>query len=356
MQNAISVDGTDYAKSWDSPYDATINPTRNAIFWIGTLASGSHTIKGRFASGTSGSTATINNRILLIYILDGNAFFYLDSSITSTTTSSSLIDDPQASFTFTPSGTCKALILYNVANSGAIESGYGKKAAINIGGTDYSQAEKSAYEANYTDSVFTVWGLQLSASSTTVKGRFASNRGTTVTINRRQLGVLMFADDTLLDTVSSNTQVSTTSSSLVDDSQATISRATTDTRELLVVAMGTKRDGTIDTNYGECYGIMVDSVDRANSRGASSYGPTAGEGACSAATAFAINLADGSHTIKGRFSTNYQTNTAKIDSRRIVALWLSTVPKVPEFPVGPALILAICSPILFAVRRWKRTG
>jgi len=53
---------------------------------------------------------------------------------------------------------------------------------------------------------------------------------------------------------------------------------------------------------------------------------TAGEGAGSAATAYAINLVGGSHTIKGRFSNNYGTQTAKIDSRRIVALWLSTTP------------------------------
>lgn len=121
----------------------------------------------------------------------------------------------------------------------------------------------------------------------------------------------MFADTTLLDTVSSDTQVSTTSSSLVDDGQATITHTTSDVRELLVVAMGTKRNGTVDSNYGECYGIMADSIDRANSRGACSYGPTAGVGACSAATAFAINLAAGSHTIKGRFSDNYLTNSAK---------------------------------------------
>jgi len=36
-------------------------------------------------------------------------------------------------------------------------------------------------------------------------------------------------------------------------------------------------------------------------------------------------------------------------------LALCKPPKVPEFPLGPALLLAVCSPILFAVRsRWKR--
>ena len=184
----------------------------------------------------------------MIYILDGDAFQYLDSTTTSTTTSTTLGDDPAASFTFTPSGSCKALILYNVANSpGATEDGKGKKAAINIGGTDYSQAEKSPAANNYADSVFTLWGMSLSAASTTVKGRFAANDTGTATINRRQLGILLFADTTLLDTVNSDTQVSTTSSTLVDDGQATISRTTTDTRQLLVVAMGTKREYTVQT-------------------------------------------------------------------------------------------------------------
>ena len=37
-------------------------------------------------------------------------------------------------------------------------------------------------------------------------------------------------------------------------------------------------------------------------------------------------------------------------------LALSKPPKVPEFPLGPALVMVVCFPILFAVRRWKRTG
>src|SRR4030042_5860836 len=44
MQNAIRVDGTDRAISWDSPY-TTNYATRNTVFWVGTLGSGSHTIK-----------------------------------------------------------------------------------------------------------------------------------------------------------------------------------------------------------------------------------------------------------------------------------------------------------------------
>src|SRR5512136_2166382 len=228
LQNAINVDGGDVAVSWDSPFNNNFI-ARNTVFWIGTLGSGSHTIKGRFASNTSGSTATLSERGLLIYILDGNAFRYLDRAATSNNTTTTFIDD-SATFTFTPPGTCKALILYNVANAGATENSFGKKAAINVGGTDYSQAEKPGAADSCANSVFTLLAGSLPASSIKVTGRFAGNATGTALINRRQLGVLMFDDATLLDTVSSDTQVTTTSSTLVNDGEATINRTTTEAR------------------------------------------------------------------------------------------------------------------------------
>jgi len=353
MQNAIRVDGTDYANSWDTGA-LSAYAVRNMVFWIGTLGSGSHTIKGRFASGLSGSTATVSNRILLIYVLNGNAYRYVDSSTNSTTSGTSFADDPAAQFTFTPPSSCKALILYNIANYYSYdqnEDKNGKKAAINVGGTDYAQAEKSSYGLRYSDSVFTAWALSLSATSSTVKGRFACSIASSVYINRRQLGVLMFADDTLLNTVNSDTQVSTSSTDLVDDSQATISRTTTETRELLVVAMGTKRFNTADSDYGMCYGIMVDGNDRANSRGSPCTGSVY---ANSAATAYAENLAAGSHTIKGRFATNAGSGTTKVDSRRIVALWLTCPPPVPEFPFGTSILAIPMVAVYLYLRRGLR--
>jgi hypothetical protein len=325
MQNAISVDAIDKANSWDSCYISAY-PVRNAVFWVGTLAAGSHTIKGRFASNTSGQTATISNRVLVIIIFDGDEFQYVDDATTATAPDGTLIDDPNAQVTFTPSATCKALILYNISNNGATESTYGKKAAIRVATTDYAQAEKSPEGSNYVDSVFTCHALSLSAVSTTVKGRFANSRTVTatVTIHRRQLAVLLLADSTLLDIVTSTTQVSTTSSALVDDTQATISRTTSDTRELLVVAVGTKRYNVSSALTGECYGIKVDANDRVNSRGA----PGGTAYANSAGTAYAEQLTANVHTVQGRFSNNNGTDTAKIDARQVVALW---------FTVGGAL-------------------
>lgn len=82
---------------------------------------------------------------------------------------------------------------------------------------------------------------------------------------------------------------------------------------------------------------MIDGNDRANSR--SSPKTSGATYAHSAATAYAQNLAAGSHTIKGRFANN-AGGTTIIDSRRIVALWLACPPPVPEYPFG-ALILVM---------------
>jgi hypothetical protein len=322
MQHAINVDGEDHAKSWDSLYEENY-PCRNIVFWLGTLGAGSHTIKGRFATNIAG-TATVSNRVLAIVIFDGDEFFYIDDPTTQTTTSGTLVDDPNAIQTFTPSANCKILALYNATNSGATEGDAGKRVAINIGGIDYGLAQKSPYLADFPDSVFTCHGISQGATELTIKGRFASETTDTVSIHRRQLAILLCVDSTLLDTVVSTTEVSTTSNSLVDDPQAVINRTLSDARDVLVVAMGTKRNGVSSNVYGERYGIKIDDNDRANSRGCGYYYNTPN----SVGTAYMELLESGSHTIKGRFSNNYGTETAKISARQMVALWF-VHPEVP---------------------------
>jgi hypothetical protein len=313
-ENAISVDGTDRALSYDSA-PATYRAVRNCSFWIGTLAAGSHTIKGRFAVNGPGS-AVVNNRVLLIYIFDGDEFQYVDDATLRTTTSFSLVDDLSASVTFTPSGACKLLCLYNITNlHGATEYATGKKAAISIAGVDHATSAKSSGSAK-AESICTFYGLSCTAISTTVKGRFSTpSVGETVSINRRQLGVLLLADATLLNLIDSAVQVTTTSNVLVDDTQALISRTTTGLSELLVVAVGTVTTPT--TTRGECYGIKIDANDRANSRGT----PKDEYNSNSAATAYAEQLAAGAHTVQGRFSNNYGTDSAVVNTRQVVALW-----------------------------------
>ena len=322
IQNAISVDGTDYAKSYDSEGTSGY-PVRNCTSWIGSLASGSHTIKGRFASMSNGSTATINNRVLLIYIFDGTEFQYVDSTTTATTTSNSFVDDTPSSVTFTPSGSCVLLALYNASASGATEDIGGKHVGISIAAADYAQAEKTPGNSDQADSIFTVHCLSRTAVSTVVKGRFANNRASSVTvsIHRRQLGVLLINNTVPFDIVTSTTLVDTTSNSLVDDTQASISRTPSAMSELLVIAMGTKRHNQAGCTSGMCYGIEVDTNDRTKACGCPIQG---GSGwGDSAATAWAEQVTAVAHTVKGRHSNNYDSEDSYISARQVVALWFA---------------------------------
>lgn len=320
IQHAISIDSVDKANSYDSA-GVSARAVRNCTFWIGSLAAGSHTIKGRFASMSGGSTATISNRVLLIYIFNGDEFQYVDDATAQATSSAAFVDDAYASKTFTPSAACVLLAMYNVTNSGAPESNTGKMAGISIGGVDYGQAEKTPGAGNYADSVFTVHCLSRTAISTVVKGRFASSYSGTITVARRQLGVLLIEAAVAFDIVTSTTQFTTTSQSLVDDTQASISRTPAAASELLVIAMGTKRKNVnFPVQSGHRYGIKVDANDRANSCGAPCNGGASW--ANSVATAWGESVTAAAHTVKGRVSNNEIYATACIDARQVVALWL----------------------------------
>jgi hypothetical protein len=318
---AINVDGTDHSLSYDTPYGANCC-CRNCTFWIGTLASGSHTIKGRFCTQVANHGVTVSNRILLVLVLTGTQFQFVDSTTAVTNSTSSLTDDTAAEFTFTPPATCNALILYNATNpTGVTEDVGGKQVAINVNGSDYSIVEKSANSSAQSDSAFTCYETSLASSLQVVKGRFVCDRGAhTVTISRRQLGVLMFdPNSSIVDMVTSSTKETTTSTSLVNDTPAVITRTTSATYWLLVLAVGTKAYPTSSAQYGNCYGIMVDSVDYTNSRGSpyiSNYGD-------SEATVYMEQLAAAAHTIQGRFATNYTSGTAAVTFRIMIGLWLT---------------------------------
>lgn len=293
--------------------------------------SGSDFWVGRFASNRPSPTypARIDNRILLIYIFNGDEFQYIDNSTnTITSNSASFTDDTFASVTFTPSDNCKAVYLYNFSNITGTEDWYGKKAAISINGVDYSQAEKSPVDNNYPDSIFTCYANALTPIPTTYTGRFAANReGYTVSINTRQLGALLLHNSVTLDIAISDNQVVTTSDVLADDTEALITRDIPIVTELLVIAMGTKRNGTSSNPQGEAYGISVDGIDRQLSRAS----PYSTNFANSAATCWAETVSAGIHNIQGRFSNNYDARTAKIDSRRVIAVWFLTCPVSPKY-------------------------
>lgn len=530
--NALNIDGTDHAYSYDSA-NAANSPMRGFCFWIGQLDAGSHTITGRFAANEASTTATITNRILMVYVFTGTGYYYTESATVVHSASTSLTDDTSASLTFTPPYACQALYLYNAADKGGAISGL--RAAISVAGADNSTAEKSGYAyqttysthgtftwtcpagvtavwvdatgagggggtgnqnsnggggggggaysgghtavtpgGNYTvvvglggsgspsanggDSYFntsttvmakgggkgtlatqgtggavasgygdakysggdgsgtcgpshtkgggggggagnaanggtatltitgaaggvygggpggeggdtnyengyagtapggaggggyfwqgatggagadgkvvityyadvsvtTCWASSLTSTSTTVKGRYAAATPASTTwagaeISYRSLGVLLLDSNTNLDIITSGTQVSTTSSSFVDDTEVTDGYLATSTKEMLVIAMATKHGNTTSTQNGEAYNINVNSSAKQSSRG-SSYGAAYAD---SVATCWGQTAPAGGYTILGRFSNNNDANSAVIDSRTVIVLWLS---------------------------------
>ena len=330
-QQCIKIDATEVANAWDTNYGINY-PTRNCSIWVGTLAAGEHTIQGRIAVvyDPNGTTLTVNGRILLIAIFDGDEFEYADDATTSSTNSLSFVDDPQVSKVFTPSAACKALFLYNVTNSGATEAVRGKQIALNVTGggtlTNGAQLGKAPSSANFVASAFTCYAMPLTADSTTVKGRFRVQPSTagTVTIHRRQFAALLFSDTVLLDMVSSATPFSTNSSTLVDDPECSVARAT-GAGEVLVVAACYHDFGSYAGYAGIRYGIMVDTVDRSFSRSSATSSTSNNP-----ATAWMETITSGSHTVKGRVSHSYSSaETVKVDARQVAVLWLVTTINVP---------------------------
>jgi hypothetical protein len=339
FQSAINVDGTNYCIQSDGNTESfDWIQGRNVCFWIGTLAAGNHTIKGMFAS-QHGTSVTLSNRTLLIYILDGNEFSYLSSTSSFSTTSGTYVNDTPATLTFTPSGTCKALILYAASSTSDFSTIHqkGLKACINVAGTDYTvcEAQHSPSYDNYMYSIATVHAISRTAISTTINGRVASlNNGSKIDVTNRVLGVLLFSDSTLLDVVNSVTQVTSTSTVLADDTalksggNPAISRNVTG--ELLTLAVASKTDNMAGSVYGNEYGIYVDDGDKAVSRSCSSYyGNNYAE---SNLVAYAQTVAAGTHNINGRFAVNV-SGTAKINTRNLIALWFST----GEEPTEPTI-------------------
>lgn len=324
---AVNIDGTDHCVMAQSPYDPN-KAVRNTCFWVGTLAAGSHTVKGMAAAVYSSTTVTVSNRILLTYIFDGDEFRYVEYNSTQSMTGTTLTNDSGAYATITPSGACKALALYGNYSAMDItqnEAGHGRIAAINIGGTDYATAGSNyGYSTNMAESVTTCYAKSVTATSTTFRGRYAGKYSSGgARLSNSYLGVMLLADSTLIDVAESSTQVSTTSGTFTNDSNALISRTLSGSYELLTMAMENKNDGTSEGGYGHAYGINVDSAQKQITRVA-----IAGSAAESSFTCYAQTATAGSRTVQGAYANNYSTSSAVINSRVLIALWLYVPPPV----------------------------
>jgi hypothetical protein len=320
FQNAINVDGTDVALMNDSPTNSNY-AIRNSCIWVGSLNAGSHTIKGRLSSINNGFTITINNRTLLIYIFNGDSFYYVDNTTSQASSSTTYIDDSYAATTFTPSENCVALSLYAATNvHGATEAASGKKICLNVAGNDYTiyESGKSPDGSAYADSATTIYATALSNVSTTIKGRYASASSGTVTVSRSVFAVLLFDPSTVLDPTGSTAQASTSSTSLVTDPNISITRSTSG--ELLLLASSYKKQGSAASQYGLAYGLNLDSANIVVSRSCPE-----GQSYCeSVFVAYGTTIAAGSHTINGCYAVNYSTTIIKIDERILIALWFPT--------------------------------
>jgi hypothetical protein len=330
FKNAINVDGTDHSIMYTSGYAANY-AMRNTCVWVGTLAAGSHTISGRFASNVSGSTTTITNRSLLILIFDGNEFSYVEASNALTATGTTFINDSYSDVTATPSGACKALVFYGATNThGATERFVGKKAMLNIGGADYAESEmrQSCYSSgNYADSVISAYALSLPAVSTTFMGKVACNaESQTTTVNRRFTVVLFLSNNTVLDMDYSSDLVGTKSLTMVDEPGVAITR--NQGGDVLAIYSAMKITPPASAIYGTAYGIMIDGADVVKSRSSAAYTTDAH----SCLVAYSKTVLSGDHVIKARYSANNGETTfdSCISNRVLIALWLSPISTIEK--------------------------
>jgi len=193
----LNIDGTDIStRQWQSPYAADKANSVTIVYAV-SLAPGSHTVKGKFFSMASGKTVTIDERQLIVFCFPASLvkYWFKESATAVSTSSGSPVDDTEAVLSGTLSQD-SILAIYTGGNSGATEHFEGKGALLNVDGSDRSSSVswQSPYSSNYPNSVTSLWSVQLTAGSHTVKGRFFSNlAGNTVTIANRQLVVLSFS-------------------------------------------------------------------------------------------------------------------------------------------------------------------
>jgi len=233
-------------------------------------------------------------------VLVGAYVKYVMSTVSVGTVSGTLVDDTEASLSFTLDIDCEVLIIYNVSNKhGSVEYFYGKYGMINIDDVDIaeSRAEQSPYTSNYKNGFTCLWVGALSAGAHTVKGRFASiEAGQAVSIDQRQLIVLAIPEayEGSIRGVMSTISVSTTSGTLVDDTEAIYSFTLDKDRESIILYQGSSRHGAAEINRGKWGTVNVDGVDETVARGDQS--PFTTDYANSFTSAHSELLAAGSHT------------------------------------------------------------
>jgi hypothetical protein len=343
---AINVDGDDVATIHTSPCISNY-ANGGVVVYVGVLASGSHTVKGRFASNVADQTVTIDDRSLLAVIFEGTSEdFRFTRSTTETYKKMTCYqeyfeDDPEASFTFTPKTACVALILYSICNyHGALQWAVGKRIKIVVDGVAQQPIGhgSSPYADNYADSEFVCALKRLSAEEHTIKGQRNINLGTSgdATISERQFGVLLLPWQYQADYVEQSVEETfgcgpaslgdpamafVTGSTLSDDPNATVTRKIETNHYTLTIYCACKAGGDVESSaYGKKVSVNINGVDY----GLNAKSPFHSKYANSPAVfSDVITLSSGTHTVKGRFANNVADQTARVDNRVLAVLWMA---------------------------------
>ena len=324
---AINVDGTDVAFSWQSPY-FTNEPDSVTVIYAANLTSGPHVIKGRFFANSAGNTVGIDYRQIVAFWFPSVVASFVRSNVSSTTTSSTPVDDPQATLTFSLSSSSIALIVYNVGNKyGSTEPEAGKGITIKVDGSDIgtSDSQSEGSGSNMPNSVTIAYAGALGVGSHTVTGRFFSNAaGSTTTIDERQLMIFCFPTSAInYGFIQNNTSVSTSSGTPVNDTQAVLKSNLTAVSDSLIMYVASNLNSPEGCD-GKGVNIQIDGTDLTNSTSCSSPWTTdMNDSSCSV---WVQQLTVGSHVIQGRFDSNNNPNSVTVSTRQLLMI---------AFPNGP---------------------
>jgi len=120
---------------------------------------------------------------------------------------------------------------------------------------------------------------------------------------------------------SSDTRVSTTSGTPINDSEAVLNISLDTDSHIFIIYNAGNKDNSAEDQGGKGCAINVDGEDKAFSW----QSPYAVDNPNSVTVVWAAFLSAGSHTIQGRLFANRPGYTVGIDTRQIVAYWFPTV-------------------------------
>jgi len=343
FQNAIQIDGENHC-IMSSSQVANSAANNNCCFYIGIIEAGTHTISGQFAANYVGTTVTVSNRSLAIYIFEGSNFIY-NENLTPTSYSFGANQDTSTSAFVSVPSPCTAIAFYGVSCDHGVtnyEDGSFIDLAIvpNNGSwlSGQNTAYQSPYAANYAISLST---FEISANIG-YAGQFfglVGTYGSTITISRSVLGVL-FLDPNYCysDFVYNTNSYKPLSTNVVHDPNATISRTTSSpVTEVLALAIANQEyyDTTNAAGFG--YGLIIDGNTIGVSRDSI---PLSGTGAGSVFYTYGQTITNGAHIIYGGCCQN-TGGSSVIDSRTLGAIWFISSTPLNSYVYGVAISTAL---------------